>query len=349
MIKWTTIFAAVLGIPLTWWAVQASTMPPPEIAPDETPPANPFRDGIAAPGTVEAASRNVRVAAPEPGQIVRVFVEVNQSVKMGEPLFELDSRMTQADLARAEAAVVVTQRELERLRGLPRPEEVARLQAVLDEATARFEHKRRECERARRIHARGALSSQELGDAVLALDQAVAGRTQAAVDLKRVRAGAWKQDLDVAEATVRKAQVEAEMIRARLDRLTVRSPIAGTVLKCYAEPGETAPAGDKPAIVVGDVSTLHVRAQVDERDAPRLVADCRAMAFLHDQADRPHTLQLLRIEPLAVPKTLATASQSEVVETRVVEVLFRLELRAAGRRLYPGQAINVFINAAKPL
>jgi multidrug efflux pump subunit AcrA (membrane-fusion protein) len=231
MIKWTTIIAAILGIPLTLWAVQASTMPPPEIAPDESPPVNPFRNGIAAPGTVEAASRNVRVAAPEPGQIVRVFVQVNQPVKLGEPLFQLDPRLTEADLARAEAVVTVAQRELERLRGLPRPEEVARLQAVVDETVARFEHKRRE--RARRIHVRGALSSQDLGDAVLALNEAAAGRTQAEADLNRVRAGAWKHDLSVAEATVRRAQVEAEMIRARRDRLTVRSPIDGTVLKCY--------------------------------------------------------------------------------------------------------------------
>jgi hypothetical protein len=47
------------------------------------------------------------------------------------------------------------------------------------------------------------------------------------------------------------------MIRAQLDRFSVRSPITGTVLKCYVE-----------------LSALHVRAQVDERDAPRLVAGC---------------------------------------------------------------------------
>jgi HlyD family secretion protein len=136
---------------------------------------------------------------------------------------------------------------------------------------------------------------------------------------------------------------------ANLDWETVRSPIDGTVLKCYVEPGEVAPVGDKPAVVVGNLSTLHVRAQVDERDASRLAAECVAIAFLPEQANQPHKLWLLRIEPLAVPKSLATGSNVEVVETRVVEVVFRLEPRASSRPLFPGQVIDVFINAAKSL
>ncbi len=349
MFKWTTIIAAVLGIPLTLWAVQASTLPPPVLAPDEPPPVNPFTGGIAAPGTVEAASRNVRIAAPEPGRIARVFVQVNESVKAGDPLFQLEPRLTKAELAKAEAAVTVAQRELERLRGMPRPEEVARLQAALDEATAQWEYRGRENERARRIHARGALSEQDFNEATLKLNESNARRSQAQADLNRVRAGAWKHDLLVAEATLRRAEAEADMIRARLDQLTVRSPITGTVLKCYVEPGEIAPAAGASVIVVGDLSALHIRAQVDERDATRLVADCSALAFLPGQSDRPHKLRLLRIEPLAVPKNVATASNSEVIETRVVEVLFRLESRGASPPLYPGQVIDVFIDAAKSL
>ncbi len=350
MIKWTTIIAALLGIPLTWWAVQASTVPPPVLAPDESPPVNPFSNGIAAPGTVEAASRNIRVAAPEPGQIATVFVRVGEQVKAGDPLFRLDTLLTEAELAKAEAAVAVAEREVERLRGMPRPEEIARLQAALDEATARLAHKRLEHERALRLYSRNVLSHQELGDAILALDVAAAGQRQAQADLKRAQAGPWKHDLAVTEAASRRAQAEADMIRVRLDRLTVRSPIAGTVLKCYVEPGEIAPMGDKPAIVVGDLSVLHIRAQVDERDAPRLAANCRAFAFVPEEAgqSRKLNLQILRIEPLAVPKNLATASNAEVVETRVVEVLFRLEPGKAMLQLYPGQVIDVFIKAASP-
>ena len=200
MIKWTTIIVALLGIPLTWWAVQASTVPPPVLAPDESPPVNPFSDGIAASGTVEAASRNIRVAAPEPGQIATLFVRAGEQVKAGDPLFQLDARLTDAEFAMAEAAVAVAEQELERLRAMPRPEEVVRVQAASDEATARLAHKRLEHERALRLYSRNVLSHQELGDAILALDVAAAAKAQAQADLKRVQSGPWKHDLAVAEA-----------------------------------------------------------------------------------------------------------------------------------------------------
>jgi HlyD family secretion protein len=348
VLKWVTIIAAVLGLPLALWAVVASTQPAPDLTPDEPPPVNPFPRGLAAPGTVEAGSRHIRVAAPEPGLIAGVFVQVNDAVKPGDPLFQLDPRPAEADLAKAAAGVEVARRALERLRARPRPEDVARLEAALGRAAARLDHRRRERERAQRIRSRGALSEQEFGEADLALDEAVADRAQAQAELDLVRAGSWRHDLAVAEADLRRAEAEVEAIRRRRDRLTVRSPIAGTVLKRHVEPGEFTPAGDRPALVVGDLSALTVRAQVDERDAHRLGADCRAVACGPGRAGGSSRLRLLRIEPLAVPKGQLTASISEPVDVRVIEVVFRIEPADAGGPFYPGQVVDVFIDTQAP-
>jgi HlyD family secretion protein len=345
MLKWVSIVAAVLGIPLALWAVMASTQPAPALAPDESPPVNPFPRGLAAPGTVEAASRNIRVAAPEPGLIAKVLVQVNDAVKSGDPLFQLDPRPAEADLAKAEAGAEISRRNLERLRAMPRAEDVTRLRAALGRATARADHRRRERERALRIRDRGALSAQELAEADLAVDEAVADQAQAQAELNLLQAGSWEHDLRVAEATLHHAEAEVQAIRRRLDRLTVRSPIAGSILKRYVEPGEFTPAGDRPAIVVGDLAGLTVRAQVDERDAHRLRADSRAVASSPGQADRPSPLRLLRIEPLAVAKSQLTASTSEAVDMRVIEVLFELEIADTGGRYYPGQIVDIYIDA----
>jgi multidrug resistance efflux pump len=345
MLKWVTIILALLGIPLAVWAVLASTLPPPVLAPDESPPANPFPRGIAAPGAVEAASRNIRVAAPEPGLIVKVFVKVNDVVNSGDPLFQLDPRATQAELVEAEASVGISQRSLDRLRARPRPEEKARLEAALGRASARLDHRRRERERAQRIRSRGALSEQELGEADLALDEAIADRAQAQAELDLVRAGSWNHDLLVAEAELQRAQAQAQAIRQRLDRLTVRSPIAGTVLKRYLEPGEFVPAGDRPVLVVGDLAALRIRAQVDERDAHKLRADHPAVAISPGRPGQHSRLKLVQIEPLAVPKDQLTASTAELVDIRVIEVLFQLLPDDNGRPFYPGQVVDVFIDA----
>jgi HlyD family secretion protein len=54
---------------------------------------------------------------------------------------------------------------------------------------------------------------------------------------------------------------------AAMGKLTIRAPIAGTVLQINAKPGELAsPSSAQPLLVIGDVSALRVRAELEERD-----------------------------------------------------------------------------------
>ena len=238
MLKWVTIIAAVLGIPLALWAVMASSQPAPVLAPDESPPVNPFPRGLAAPGTIEAASRNIRIAAPEPGLIATVLVRVNDVVKSGDPLLQLDPRPAEADLAKAEAGVEISRQSLTRLRALPRAEDVTRLRAAL---ALRRRRGWIPPPRARAgpadPRARGPERAGARGGG-LAMEEAVADQAQAQAELTLLQAGSWKHDLAVAEANLHHAEAEVQAIRRRLDRLTVRSPISGTILKRYVEPGE---------------------------------------------------------------------------------------------------------------
>ncbi len=86
----------------------------------------------------------------------------------------------------------------------------------------------------------------------------------------------------------------------------------------------------------------------NERDAHRLTSQCRGICFKPGLAGPPLNLSLLRIEPLAVQKDQLTASTSEVVDVRVVEVLFRVDVpKDSPSLLYPGQVVDVFIEVAE--
>jgi len=130
----------------------------------------------------------------------------------------------------------------------------------------------------------------------------------------------------------------------------VRAPRDGMVLRREIEPGEQATAnGAGPSMILGDLSRLWVRAQIDEEDiglvgdAPRAVARTRGAVVV----DIP--LKLVRIEPYARPKRDLSGSNRERVDTRVIEAVFEMQPlpQAKSTPTYPGQAVDVFIESGE--
>src|SRR5215510_16042097 len=66
--------------------------------PPAPPPVSDYSKTVAAVGLVEANSENIAIGTPLAGVVSRIFVSVGQSVKEGDPLFELDTRQLRADL-----------------------------------------------------------------------------------------------------------------------------------------------------------------------------------------------------------------------------------------------------------
>lgn len=345
MIKWITIVLALIGLAAGIYAVQTTRMTPPELPLVGRPSLNPFVHGIAASGKVEAATRNVAIAAPEPGIVAAVLVEVNQKIRPGDPLFSLDARLVDAERLQAEAALNQAQADLQRLESLPRPEDLLPLDAAVRRATIVRDDAREQWTRADNAFRQGAASvgeHQTIHYARLAAEAALA-EVQAQRD--RVAAGAWESDLLVARAHVARARAAIAALDVRRQYLTVRSPIEGVVLKRNIEPGEFAQPGPAtPPLVIGDLEHLRVRAQVDEHDASRLRLGQPGLANLRSADRREFRLRMLRIEPLAVPKRELSGSIVETVDTRVVEVVFAVE-PGGSAVLYPGQLVDVFIDA----
>jgi hypothetical protein len=97
--------------------------------------------------------------------------------------------------------------------------------------------------------------------------------------------------------------------------------------------------------VLGDLTTMQVRAQVDEEDTPLLRMGAPAVARIRGPMATEIPLRMLRIEPFARPKTQISGASTELVDTRVIETVFEAQI-TAGARLYPGQVVDVYIEAA---
>jgi len=344
MLKWSVIILALAGLAMGVWTVATSGRENPEPPPASSPSVNPFPAGIAAEGLVEAAGRNVELAPPEPGLVRQVHVAVGDRVEADAALFQLDARPLEAELMEAKASLAVAKAQLARAEAAPRSASVPPLEAAVEQARARLKLAETEFQQTRQAYEQDAATERELERQEAELASAEAALAEAKARLAELEAGTWEPELTVARRQLRQAEARIEALNQRIDRLTVRAPSAGTVLKRHIEPGEYAQpgGGGEPAMVLGRLETLHVRAMVDEEDVPRLAEGAAGVARVRGPGSGEVPLTMLRIEPLAEPKQQLTGAPAELVDTRVIEVLFRVE-EPGQAPLYPGMLVDVFI------
>lgn len=157
----------------------------------------------------------------------------------------------------------------------------------------------------------------------------------------------------VEESAARLAQARAELKagETNLEILTVRAPVDGQVLQLRIHPGEFVPVGagpldQQPLLLMGSLTPLHVRVDVDEFDAWRVTKDASATGFLRGNASVSTSLNFVRFEPYVVPKKSLTGNSTERVDTRVLQVIFSFE--RGDLPIYVGQQMDVFIETSEP-
>ena len=315
--------------------------PPPPIAPARSP----FAATLAAAGVVEAQTENIAVGSATPGVVVQVFVTVGDAVEPATPLFRLDERELQGELA-VKRAVSQSKSELLRLEAEPRKEKIPVLIAQVNEAQSAVVREADALRRSEETFARKVTTEQELIARREALAAAQANLERSQADLNLLKSGSWEYDRDVSRAGVAKAESEVAKIEMELDRLTVRSLVAGGVLQVNVRPGEFVgtPPG-QPLVIVGNIDRLHVRVDIDEFDIARFDSKAQASAVPRGSLQERYPLKFVRVEPFVVPKKSLTGDNTERVDTRVLQVIY--ECDPAGRPpLFVGQQLEVFIEAA---
>ncbi len=112
MKKVLSLLLPLIGITFAFYWVKISANKPTAAPPLNPPVENNSGQTIAGSGIVEAASRNITLAPPIPGQVVKLFVKENDLVKKDLPLYQIDDREQRARLASAEAEIAHAQASL---------------------------------------------------------------------------------------------------------------------------------------------------------------------------------------------------------------------------------------------
>jgi RND family efflux transporter MFP subunit len=151
-----------------------------------------------------------------------------------------------------------------------------------------------------------------------------------------------------AEAQLDQARADLQSTETELERLTVCAPVDGQVLQLKIHLGEFAPvapqaSGQPPLILLGSVTPLHVRVDVDEHDASRVRPVASATAYLRGNREVNTPLKFVRFEPYVVPKKSLTGDATERVDTRVLQVIYTFDRNSLP--IFVGQQMDVFIEA----
>ena len=306
MIRYFTLLAAILGIVGFLFLsrqMHSSTPVPPPVV---EPSISPFPHSIGGTGLIESVGENVVIGPVESGSVEKVFVKTGDRVKKGDPLFQTESSAQRTMLE-------------------SRLKEIGLLEANLGVALQTMKEKKDLADRMARLRANNVNSVEEAVQADFEYETA------------RAKYASALADLDLSKAKLVEAQ-------AALERTTVRSPKDANILQVNIHEGEfSQPFLDDGAMVIGDLTRLQVRVDIDENNASRVSPKAKALAFAKGDTRKPIPLQFSLIEPLVIPKKSLTGEKPDRVDTRVLQIIYTCD--RPDWPLYVGQQVDVFIDA----
>jgi HlyD family secretion protein len=278
-----------------------------------------------APGVVEPRSGQIKIVAPVIGRVSEVMVKINDKVSADEPLIRLDDEDSQARVASAQAQAALREKARnEKSAGKAASRRDAE-DAVAD-AEATLVDARNTFDKAVRAKRTGTGSDATVTAARTAWMRAQDNLDRERSQLRKIEAQSGTPLPTLLEGQLNVARAELRVAIAELEKLTIRAPGASTVLKVDVKAGEVAaPSSPQPLLLLGDLSQLRVRAELDEHNVGKTkvgeTVTVRAEAF------RGQTFagKVAAIAPLVQPAHLNAPGSRNLTDFSINEVLIDLD------------------------
>lgn len=230
---WGTMLAVLVCVGLFfWWQARSQANAAPVYATEPVTQGN-LTLTVAANGTLQP-TRLVNIGSELSGTVLRVLVDVNDRVKKGQVLVELDAAKLRDQVTRSRAALDAANSA------------VAQSAATVKEARSNFAR----LEEVARLSGGKVPSKAELDTGRATLDRAMADEASA-------------------RANVVQAQATASTDETNLSKASIRSPIDGMVLSRTVDPGNAVAASLQAVTlftIAEDLSKLRLQVNIDEAD-----------------------------------------------------------------------------------
>ena len=255
---------------------------------------------VTANGTLEA-EQEVTIGSELSGIVEKVLVDVNDPIKQGQVLIELDTAKLKASVEKAKAALAsaqAAQKEAE---------------ATLKEADAKYK---------RLINVRKLSGGKTPAQTELDEQAAVVARSQASVE--------------TAAAQIQTAQAELETAQTDLTKAYISSPIDGVVLARSVEPGYAVAASLQAVellTLASDLRTLELEIDVDEADVSMVKPGQKATFTVSAYPNKnfPATLTKVAYGPDKTEETTNVVTYTAYLKVSNNDLLLRPGMTATAR------------------
>ena len=293
-----------------------------------------------APGRVEPWSGEIRIGSSAMGRVGEILVKINDAVFAGEALIRLDDEEVRTRHAKAELQY--------NLRKRARPAATAKSadrrkheDAVGNSENAVVEA-RAAVDRAAAAKRAGTGFDDNLATARKNLSNAREQLKQRRAELTKFEADAPSVVPSELEGQFAVARIDLRGAEAALDNLTVRAPIAGTVLQINIRAGELAsPSAPQPLVVLGDISKLRVRAELDERDYGAIKIGHKVVVRSPAFRGRDVAGTVTSVAPIIEAGRIGARGQRSSTDVNVAEVVIDL---AEPGPLAVGMKVDVYFS-----
>jgi multidrug resistance efflux pump len=204
---------------------------------------------LTASGTLEA--RTVNVGSLVGGRVTHVLIDEGARVEAGQVLVTLETDTIDRQIAEQRAVIESARAQYQKALAGPRPEEIAKAAAVAA-------NDERERERIAALY-RAGIASKEM------LDQATTKAKTSADDLRILKKGTRKEDIEAARAEVEQQQRRLDTLLKQRAETVVKSSVGGVVQSMGLRPGDLV-APNQPVAEILESNQLWVRAFVPETE-----------------------------------------------------------------------------------
>jgi HlyD family secretion protein len=332
------IAAATMAIAIAWTVTQINSVPVPAPVTSVVRAAPKPTWAASAAGRVEPRGGEIKIGAQTAGRIAGVTVKINDTVKAGDLLIRLDDDEALARIAAAEAEAAVRKRERDaetvgrQAQDRRNAEDaVAAAERALTQARADFDAA---------VRGRPSDGTADLTVQRAAVKAAQDKLVQERDGLRRAQAAAGIPLPTRLEAALTAARSDLSLAETALERTRVRAPSDGTVLQINARAGETAsPSPEQTLVVLGDLTALRVRAELEERDSAKIRVGQAAIVQSDAHPGRQFEGKVVTMAQAMGAGKLAQRGPRRPNDVDVLEVVIDLD---AGSGLLPGMRVDVF-------